>query len=368
MRTSDLRRSALPEILGFVIVVGLMVLLPQLGASNRIIFLGVVCIIWAMVSYGLFIPFALAGQMTVATITAWGAACFTVALAANDWGWGLGPLLLLGIVAGTLAGTLFALPVLRTSGHYFVVVTFAIAALGTIVGQNWSVTSPGDAGITVSKSPELLGWHLQNRNDMMRLCSLCLFVVFLCVVLLRRSRLGRRLAAVRENEQLARTVGCPVNRYKLLAFGMGGAVVGLAAPLEVFFSRHIEVGDFDILNGITIVVILVLGGRKYALGPVFGALFWFIGPELIGVDALVGQALFGAALAVAIILFPDGIIAGFLSLSRLLGRAVGIGGRPAAATPVPVDDIGEPLAMVDDDEPDGGEAAPATVDASEVAR
>jgi branched-chain amino acid transport system permease protein len=325
VRTSELRRSsAAGEILAFVVVVGLMVLLPQLGASNRIIFLSVVCVIWAMVSYGLFIPFAIAGQMTVATITAWGAACFAVALAANDWGWGFGSLLLLGIAAGAVAGTLFALPVLRTSGHYFVVVTFAVAALGTIVGQNWALLSPGDAGITVAQQPELLGWHLEDRNDMMRLCAVCLFIVYLGVVALRRSRLGRRLAAVRENEQLARTVGCPVNVYKLAAFGMGGAVVGLAAPLEVFFTRHIEVGDFDILNGITIVVILVLGGRKYALGPVFGALFWYLGPELIGVDALIGQALFGAALAIAIIVFPDGIVAGLLSIARLLGRAVGI--------------------------------------------
>jgi branched-chain amino acid transport system permease protein len=309
---------------------GIMLSLPLLGASNRIIFLGILVVIWAMVSYGLFVPFAIAGQMTVATITVWGAAAFTVALAANNWGWNLNLLVPLGIVAGMAAGALFALPVLRTSGHYFVVVTFAVAELGVIVGHNWQLLDNNDTGVTISTSPSLLGWDVSSRTDQMRLCTLCLTIVFLGVIWLRRGRLGRRLAAIRENEQLARTVGCPVNVYKLLAFAIGGAIAGLAATLEVIFSRHLSVNDFGIIPGITVVVILVLGGRKYVLGPIFGALFWYMIPELIGLDALIGQAIFGAALAAAIIIAPDGIVAGFVSIFRFLFRLVTGSAKPPA--------------------------------------
>ena len=333
MRISELRKGPAGEFLGFVALTGLLLLLPALGASNRIMYLAVVCVIWAIVAYGLFVPFALGGQMTVTTATAWGAASFAVMLASNDWGWNLTLCIPLGIVAGAIAGLVFALPVLRTSGHYFVVVTFAIASLGVIIGSNWALLSPGDAGLTVSALPELLGWHLNGRQDMMRLSCLCLTIAFVALLLMKRSRFGRRLAAIRENEHLARTVGCPVNVYKVVALTVGGAVAGLAAPLQVFFARHIEINDFNILNGITVVVILVLGGRRYVIGPVLGALFWFMGPELIGVDALAGQAIFGAALAIAIIVAPDGLVAGAGSVVRFAGRAAGLLRRPAASAP-----------------------------------
>jgi branched-chain amino acid transport system permease protein len=329
------------ELAGFVVIVGLLLLLPTLGASNRIIFLGVVCVIWSIVAYGLFVPFALAGQMTVAAITVWGAASFTVALAANNWGWNLSLLIPLGIVAGVIAGGVFALPVLRTSGHYFIVVTFAITALGVQVGQNWEVINPQNAGVIVATPPELFGWHLQGRSDIMKLASLCLAVVFVGVVLLRRSIIGKRLAAVRENEALASTVGAPVKLYKWIALAIGGGIIGLAAPLQVFFLRHIQIDEFGIAPGITIVVILVLGGRRYVLGPIIGALFWYLAPEFIGVSPLVGQALFGALLALVIIIAPDGLVSGVVSSAKFLGRAVGLVHKPAAPSTSTEED-GEP--------------------------
>jgi branched-chain amino acid transport system permease protein len=325
------------ELVGFAVIIGILLFLPGLGASNRIIFLGVVCVIWSIVAYGLFVPFALAGQMTVAAITVWAAASFSVALAANNWDWNLNLLIPLGVVAGAIAGGVFALPVLRTSGHYFIVVTFAIAALGVQVGQNWETIDPDNSGITVGIRPELFGWQLQGREDVMKVASACLAVVFVGVVLLRRSRFGKRLAAVRENEALASTVGAPVKLYKWTALAIGGAIIGLAAPLQVIFLRHIQIGEFGIGPGITIVVILVLGGRRYVLGPIIGALFWYLAPELIGVSPLVGQALFGALLALVIIIAPDGLVSGVVSLVRWLGRITGIVKRPEPTHAEPVD-------------------------------
>jgi branched-chain amino acid transport system permease protein len=332
VQLSSLRKGPFAEVIGFILVLGTMLLLPSLGASNRILYLAVIVVIWSIVSYGLFLPFALAGQMTVATITVFGAASFTVALAANNWGWNLDRLIPLGIFAGMVAGAVFALPVLRTSGHYFVVVTFAVAELGVIFGHNWHRIYQNDSGVTVPTLPELFGWHLTSRQDMMHLVTACLAVVFVALIVLKHTRLGRRFAALRENEQLARTVGCPVNIYKVLAFTLGGAIAGLAAPLNVLYIQHIDVDNFGVTPGIIIVVIVVLGGRKYVLGPVFGALFWYLGPELIGIDALLGQALFGAALAVVIIVAPDGLVAGVLSIFRFIGRAIGLVHKPSPPT------------------------------------
>ena len=55
MHIFDLRKGPLGEFVGFIVLVGLMLLMPALGASNRIVYLGVVCVIWAIVAYGLFL-------------------------------------------------------------------------------------------------------------------------------------------------------------------------------------------------------------------------------------------------------------------------------------------------------------------------
>jgi branched-chain amino acid transport system permease protein len=315
----------------FAVIVGVLALLPAVGATGRMINLAALSAMWATAVFGLYLSYALAGQMTAASVTVWAASAFTVALTANEWSPPLPVLFVLGVLAGLVTGGLVALPVLRTSGHYFVVVTFAVVELAGVIGRNWALIDNRGAGVFVLYTPTLGPWHLERLEDSLWLACVCVVVAFVAVDLLTHSRLGRRWLTVRENEQLAATVGCPIRFYKWLVLAIGGAVTGIAATLPTVLTNHVQMADFGLSAAIVFFIALIIGGRRTIVGPLVGAMFWFLGPELLGVDPLLGQALFGVLLAVTIIVSPDGVLIG---LRRLLGAAFRVvfrrGGRPGS--------------------------------------
>jgi branched-chain amino acid transport system permease protein len=356
-------RDRLVNAVTFAVIVGVLAALPAVGATGRMINLAALSAMWGTAVFGLYLGYALAGQMTAASVTVWAASAFSVALAANEWAPPLPVLFLIGVLAGLVAGGIVALPVLRASGHYFVVVTFAVVELAGVIGRNWALIDNRGAGVFVLYTPSLGFWHLERLEDSLWLACVCVVVAFVAVDLLTHSRLGRRWLSVRENEVLAATIGCPVRFYKWLVLAIGGAVTGVAATLPTVLSNHVQMADFGLSAAIVFFIALIIGGRRTIVGPLVGTMFWFLGPELLGVDPLLGQALFGVALAVTIMVSPDGVLvgvrrlvaAGFRALFRRPERPVGAGAdlEPAGAAR-PAAGEAEPVA-----EPDG--AGPASV-------
>ena len=83
-----------------VVFVAVLTVLPFIGLSNRHIHLAVVCLIWTIAAYGLFVPYAFAGQMTVAIVTAWGVGAYATGIAIKYWDWTFVPCVLLSIGLG----------------------------------------------------------------------------------------------------------------------------------------------------------------------------------------------------------------------------------------------------------------------------
>jgi len=158
-----------------------------------------------------------------------------------------------------------------------------------------------------------------------------LVVVFISVWLLKQSRFGKAAVAVRENETLAASLGINAPMYKLSGLAIGGAIAGCAGALQVFYIHSVQVDSFSLAQGIIVVEILVLGGARHIVGPLIGAAFVWLTPELIGLEPIQGQILFGAVLAVVICVFPEGI-AGAVSWLRPGARRLLAPGRQGAAT------------------------------------
>jgi branched-chain amino acid transport system permease protein len=356
-------RERLVNAITFAVIVGVLAALPAVGATGRMINLAALSAMWAAAVFGLYLSYALAGQMTAASVTVWAASAFSVALAANEWAPPLPVLFLIGVLAGLVTGGIVALPVLRASGHYFVVVTFAVVELAGVIGRNWALIDNRGAGVFVLYTPSLGPWHLERLEDSLWLACVCVVVAFVAVDLLTHSRLGRRWLTVRENEILAATVGCPIRFYKWLVLAIGGAVTGVAATLPTVLTNHVQMADFGLSAAIVFFIALIIGGRRTIVGPLVGAMFWFLGPELLGVDPLLGQALFGVLLAVTIIVSPDGVLIGvrrgLAAVFRLLRRGRGPGKGPAADLEARGDAVSAGEAPPSPPAP--GEAAPAPI-------
>lgn len=291
-------------------LMGAIALLPSTGLlEGRHIHLTVVALIWSMATFGLFIPYGLAGQITVAVAAVWGVGAFSAGLAVQYWSWGFEACLLFAVLAGVLAGLVMALPVVRTKGHYFVIVTFILAQALIVAGNNWHVTvGPTYSGITIVEPIELGPLAFDSRERVLYLVAAVVAVMAAVATFIQRSYLGQLFASVRENEELARSIGVSTTYLKLLSLALGGAFAGVGGAFYVFYLNHIDVRAFGVGQAITIVLMLIVGGSRVSLGPVAGALIIYFIPELINLEPVHQQIAFGVVLAVVVIVLPGGVL------------------------------------------------------------
>jgi branched-chain amino acid transport system permease protein len=183
----------------------------------------------------------------------------------------------LGLAGSTVAGVLVALILgavaLRITGLYLSLITlvFGIVVASSLFQLN--ALTNGGAGLD-ARRPEIFG-----SNP--RFYLFCLVVLLVVVYVDRQitsTKLGRALAAVKENERAAEAFGIDVTKYKLLAFGLCGAIAGLAGGLYVFELQQFSGQNFQGLTGINLallfVVMVIVGGAGNRAGVLVAAAFF----------------------------------------------------------------------------------------------
>lgn len=314
--TGDLLAIRLPLALLFA----LPLLAPQLLPTSRLLSLAVTAAIYVIAVNGLHIVFSYTGQLSLAHTTLWGLGAYTTALLIQHYGWATPLLFPFAAFAGALGAVVIGIPAFRTGGFSFAIITFAFAELMRLVANNWRSLTNGSDGITVIASPTSLGpISFDTFDHLDNFYYLALGVAYLsvvCVLLIRQSHLGRTFIAIRENEQLAQSVGINIYLHKLIAFAISGAFAGVAGVLFVYHQSHVEPGPlspFVAFFTIQFLLMILIGGRSSVVGPTLGAIVVVFGPELVNTilgDVLTparSQIIFGAALAMSVLTAPNGI-------------------------------------------------------------
>jgi branched-chain amino acid transport system permease protein len=213
------------------------------------------------------------GYLALGHAVFFGSGGYAVAVAARDWhvagGWPVFALLLFG---GLVAG-LIAIPVglvaLRTRRHTFVVVTIAIFFIFQLAAFNLGFTG-GTSGILLPLAP----FSAANFNTPFYYVALVILIVtVLTSWLVRRSRFGLQLLAIRDDEDRALGLGVKTRRVKLTAFVMSAVPVGIVGGLYFDFVGQIYPQfAFDPLFDLSIALMAFLGGLGTIVGPLLGAL------------------------------------------------------------------------------------------------
>lgn len=239
---------------------------------------------------------------------------------------GLTPLVVgipVGMLVGAVVAFLLGLPVMRLRGVFLAIATLGFAEMVRIVLINAEWTG-GAQGTSVPKlvTPGI-AWG-------------CLLLVAYWFWRLGGSRLGRALAAIREDELAARAMGVDISRYRMTAFVTSGAVAGMYGVLIAYFSRFITPDDFGFAAAVDGLVTAVVGGSLMFLGPLLGSGFLTSVPEIqraLGVEAGWIRPFLSALLLLVVILFLPG------GLSSLIPRwrtpRVDSGARPPELPALP---------------------------------
>jgi branched-chain amino acid transport system ATP-binding protein len=218
-----------------------------------------------------------------------------------------GPLLLgTAIVAVTAAA--FGFLILRRRGVYFSLLTLALAAMLYSVSFRWTEVTGGENGLGGITRPTLLGFDLESATSYYWLVAAIAFAVLALLWKFHRSSVGHVLVAIRENEQRARFLGYPTNRYKLAAFVLSAAITGLAGILLLYKNRMTSADPISVAFSGDLLAMVVIGGMRSFLGPALGALFFILFREFLGIYTENWLFWFGLLFVGFIVFSPTGLV------------------------------------------------------------
>ncbi|MDU0330275.1 branched-chain amino acid ABC transporter permease [Paenibacillus sp. 3LSP] len=182
--------------------------------------------------------------------------------------------IVLGGFMAALFGLLLGLPVLRVKGDYLAIVTLGFGEIIRIIFNNLdkpvNVTN-GAMGLSSIQPPNLFGLSFTFPNQFYFIVLFILAIVIFGVKRLEHSRLGRAWKAIRENEIAAQSMGIPLIRTKLTAFAIGASFSGMMGVVFAAKQTFIDPTSFTLLESITILVMVLLGGMGSVPGVILGA-------------------------------------------------------------------------------------------------
>ena len=223
--------------------------------------------------------------------------------------------LLLAIVFAGLCGYLVGKLSFRVRGAYFVIVTISFAEVVRLVALNWVELTQGPLALT-NIPPFTLGIPglgyvtLYGKVGNYFLILGVGVVAYVAIKRLVESRVGRAMVALRENESLAISVGINVTRYLVLAAVVSAAIAGAAGSLYAHYLKIIDPDIFLFLYTVTMVIMVITGGKGTLMGPVVGGAIFGAIPVIVRSFAApeVQWILYGAFMVAIIFVLPQGIV------------------------------------------------------------
>jgi branched-chain amino acid transport system permease protein len=310
------------------LVILALLLVTPLFVKNFIIFQMTMWLIYAIAVLALNILTGASGQFSLgqSAFYALGAYTSAILMEHGDINYVL-TLPVAGIICFA-AGFLFGLPALRLSGIYLALATFALATampqlLKLGVFEHWT---GGVQGLVVTKpdAPEILASLGLKVSQDMWLYYFTLFVsimIYIFSVNLLKSRSGRAMMAIRDNEIAASAMGVDVSLYKTLAFGVSAGITGVAGGLGAIAVQFVAPDGYTIQLAIALFLGMVVGGVGWLPGSLAGSAFIVFVPNIAeGISKGLSGAVFGVILIVIIFLVPHGARQVAYGAQSLIGK------------------------------------------------
>jgi branched-chain amino acid transport system permease protein len=228
-------------------------------------------------------------------------------------GWPLLAAQAAGMAMAALLSAVIAVPSFRVRGIYLLIVTIAVQVLFTVVTQNWTSLTGGDAGIANIAPYSLFGYPLRGLAFLL-FCTACTAAVFFLCRRLARSPFGRLLRALRDDEVGCAALGKNVAAAKISVFAFSGAIAAFAGSLYAHYVSYVDPRSFDIGVSILVLLMVMAGGAGTLIGPLLGAVLLTLLPEALkflplppGAAAASRQLLYGLMLILVVYFRPQGL-------------------------------------------------------------
>lgn len=291
---------------GATVVAGLVLALPWwLAVGNQLKVTA--AIVFMIITMSVVVLTGWAGQVSLGQMSFAGFGGAVAAYATLHWNLDLGLTLLLAGLVGAVVAVIVGLPALRLRGFFLAVTTlaFAMAASEYLLNIQYFSWAPNPDSVVIR--PHLFGGiNLASQRRYYYVCLAVLVLAVLAVRGIRRSRTGRVLLALRENERAAQAFGVNILRAKLTAFAISGFLAALGGCLLVELLGGFSPNTYAPEQGFVIFTAAVVGGLGSLVGAGLGSLYlegaqwWLPGPQWQTLASAVGVLL-------VLMIIPGGI-------------------------------------------------------------
>jgi branched-chain amino acid transport system permease protein len=248
---------------------------------------------------------------------------------------------LCGVVLAGFFGWVIGKISFKVRGAYFVIVTISFAEVVRLVALNWVDLTEGPMALSAIP-PFTLAVPGLGEQTLWRKAPnyyLMLAVAILSYLIVRRlvlSRTGRAMIALRGNEPLATSVGINVTRYLVLAAVVSAAIAGAAGGLYAHYVRIVDPDVFLFIYTVTMVIMVITGGKGTLAGPIVGGLIFGILPVFLRdvAEPETQWIIYGAIMILIVYFLPDGIVPAVRGWAEGL-RSRRVTAEPAALTGAP---------------------------------
>lgn len=224
---------------------------------------------------------------------------------------------LAGLVTG-FCGFIIGVPSLRVRGVYFSLTTLGVGEILYHVFDNWMDLTGGSMGIggVPVPSPIVFPGGLRFAFDTkIGFYYLCLCILFLAIYVnhqLLDCRTGRAMVAVRENEDLALSVGISIRKTKIFSFVLASILCGITGSLFAHYFRVVSPNSFTLAETFRLCTMLIVGGMGTVLGPLVGSMLFTALPEFLRIVKDYQWVTYGFLLMLCVVYLPEGIV-GFVN-------------------------------------------------------
>lgn len=303
-------------------VLVLIVLIPYLITNPYFLHILIMTLIWVTLATNFNIILS-AGQLSLAQIAFFGIGAYTSGLLAVKAGF---PFVVAMLAAALLTcgiGFLIGRITLKMRGSHFVLVTFAFGEMCRLVARNWVDLTNGPMGLRdipfpSIRIPGVLDLEFASYQSQFYVATLIAAASVFVAFRLRHSLIGRALSALRISEPLAESVGIGHYHHVIIALLVSTFFSGLAGSFYAHYVTLVSPEVFSFAYMISLLMMVIGGGRNSVAGPVLGAFIFTLLPEFLRAFEVYRMMIFGALLTIIIIFLPQGIVPMLAQLYRRL--------------------------------------------------
>ncbi len=291
------------------LVVLALLLITPLFVKNFIIFQMTMVLIYAIAILALNLLTGGSGQFSLGQSAFYAVGAYTAGILMEHLGVNYALTIPAAGIVCFIFGFLFGFPALRLSGVYLALATFALAVampqiLKLNVFEHWT---GGVQGLVITKPDAPFGLKMSQDMWLYYFTLFISTVIYILAVNLLRSRSGRAMMAIRDNQIAASAMGVDLPLYKTLAFGVSAAFTGIAGALGAIVVQFVAPDSFTIQLAIAIFVGMVVGGVGWLPGSLVGSAFIVFVPNVAEhISKGLSGAVFGVFLFAVIFLLPHG--------------------------------------------------------------